>query len=163
MPTRSPRHVLAISLLMLAACVAGACGGSAPTGPSGESSFLSGTWTGTLTITRTGQPDVSGPTTWTFEVVPQTNRQQLRVNIQSTNSWLPIMAMSTVVLNPTPDPPGRIAGTGTYMSPRGCTGDFATAGDANATTITGTFSGADCDQGLGFRVGFGGGMQLTKR
>jgi len=36
------------------------CGRSTPTTPSGETSFLSGLWSGTLTITRTGEPDVSG-------------------------------------------------------------------------------------------------------
>ncbi len=163
MGNRSSRRVLVMPLTMLATLVAGSCGRSVPAGPSDSASFLSGTWSGTLTITRTGQPDVSGPTTWTFEVVPQTNRQQLRVSIQSTNNWLPIMAASTVVVTPSPDPPGQIAGTGTYPSPRGCVGDFVTVGDATVTTISGTFRGADCDQGLGFRVAFDGSMRLTKQ
>jgi hypothetical protein len=158
MPTRWPRQFRAVSVVIFAACVAGNCGRTSPSTPSEDASFLSGTWTGTLTISRTDQADVTGPTTWTFEVVPQTNRRQFRATIQSTNSWLPITATSTVVLNPSPEPPGQIAATGTYASPRGCTGDFATLGDANATTITGTFRGGDCD-----RVAFDGAMRLTKR
>jgi hypothetical protein len=137
------------------------CGGSSPSGPSGETSFLSGTWSGTLTITRTAQPDVNGPTTWTFALVPHTNRQQFDLRIQSTNSWLPITTTATLTLNP-PDPPGRIGSTGHYASPRGCTGDFVTQADAQATTIAGTFAGLDCDQGTG-REGFEGRMQLTKQ
>jgi hypothetical protein len=155
------RRFLAVSLVMFVGIVTVNCGGSSPSGPSGDTSFLSGTWSGTLTISRTGQPDVSGPTTWTFEAVPQTNRQQFRVTIQSTNSWLPITATTTGELSPSPEPPGKIGASGNYVSPRGCTGDFVTIGNANATSIDGTFTGADCEQGSG-RVVFDGRMRLTK-
>jgi hypothetical protein len=33
---------------------------------------------------------VTGPVTYTFEVVPQTNLQTFRTTIQSQNTWLPI-------------------------------------------------------------------------
>lgn len=48
------------------------CGkGPSPTAPSTPQSFLAGTWSGTLTIEREGEPTISGPVTWTFEVVPR--------------------------------------------------------------------------------------------
>jgi hypothetical protein len=148
--------------LIVGALVTVSCGGSTPTLPSGEISFLSGTWNGTLTITRTGEADVSGAVTFTFDVIPQSNRQSLNLRIQSSNSWLPVTATSMVALTPSPEPPGRIGGTGNYMSPRGCTGDFVMLADATATSLDGTFTGADCMQGLG-RVVFDGTVHLTKR
>ena len=166
MRTRSWRHLSGISVLVLGACSVASCGGSSPTTgptPSAETSFLTGTWSGTLTITRTGQPDVTGPTSWTFEIIPQTNRQQFRVRLESTNSWLPITATTTVGLSPTPDPPGRVGGTGSYTSPRNCTGQFVTLGDVTATTLNGTFAGMDCNDVSGFRVPFDGTMRLTKQ
>jgi hypothetical protein len=122
---------------------------------------LSGTWNGNLTITRSGQPSVSGPTTWTFDVMSASNRQTFNLSLQSSNAWLPITATSVVTLAPSADPPGRIGGTGTYTSPRGCTGEFVLLADATASLIDGTFAGIDCDQGAG-RVGFDGVMRLTK-
>src|SRR5688572_6670805 len=64
-----------------------------PTGPSGPTSFLTGTWRGTVTIhVNPGDPNppapMSGDMTWTFEVVPQTNMQSLRATIRSTHPWL---------------------------------------------------------------------------
>ena len=80
MPTRSQHRVLALSLMGLASVVLANCGGgSTPTSP-GETSFLTGTWNGTLTISRTGQPDVTGPATWTFELVPQTGRHNFNTH-----------------------------------------------------------------------------------
>jgi hypothetical protein len=162
MRIRSRRSVHAFLLLIFGALVTASCGGSTPTPPSGEMSFLSGTWAGTLTITRAGESDVSGAVMFTFDVVPQSNRQSLNLRIQSSNSWLPVTASSLVALTPSPEPPGRIGGTGNYASPRGCTGDFVVLADATATSLDGTFTGADCMQGLG-RVVFDGTVRLTKR
>lgn len=164
MTTRRARQLLKLVSLLAATIVVGNCGNSAPNGPSADTSFLTGTWTGSLTIVRTGQPDVTGPTTWTFQPVAQTNRQQFRVTIQSLNSWLPITTTSTAVLTPSGDPPAQLGATGTYASPRGCNGDFVIVGDATRSTITGTFRGSDCDAGIGggIRIGFDGSMQLTK-
>jgi hypothetical protein len=161
MRTRSRHSIRAFVLLIFGALVTANCGGSAPTTPAGETSFLSGNWNGTLTITRTGESAVSGPVTFTFEVVPQSNRQSLNLRLQSSNSWLPVTATSLVALTPSPEPPGRIGGTGNYASPRGCTGDFVVLADATATSLDGTFTGADCMQGLG-RVVFDGTVHLTK-
>jgi hypothetical protein len=162
MRTRSLRRGLALTLLVLAPVVLATCGGgSTPPAPS-ETSFLSGTWTGTLTITRSGQPDVTGPATWAFELVPQTGRQNFNTTIRSQNTWIPITTTSTIVLTPTADPPGQIGGTGHYSSPRGCTGDFVTTGTASVSTIDATFDGIDCDDGSGVRLPFSGRIRVTK-
>ena len=153
MTTRSLHRGLAFSLMGLCdACVLRiAAVVRSPTSP-GETSFLSGTWNGTLTITRSGQPDVTGPATWTFELVPQTGRQNFNTTIRSQNAWIPVTTTSTIVLTPTADPPGQIGGTGHYSSPRGCTGDFVTTGNATASAIDATFDGIDCDDGSGVSV-----------
>ena len=47
-----------LPLLITVSCLAATCGGGTPvpTSPSGQQSFLTGTWTGTLTIDREGEP-----------------------------------------------------------------------------------------------------------
>jgi hypothetical protein len=47
----------------LASMVLAICGGGAPPVSPIENSFFNGTGNGTLTIARTGQPDVSGAVT----------------------------------------------------------------------------------------------------
>jgi hypothetical protein len=89
MHTRSRRSVRPLLVVMFGALVAGSCGDSPPTMPSAETSFLRGTWSGTLTITRTGEPDVSGAATFTFDVIPQSNRQRVNLSVQSSNNWMP--------------------------------------------------------------------------
>jgi hypothetical protein len=160
--TRSPQHVIGLIVLCVSTALVVSCGdgGSSPTSP-GETSFLSGAWNGTLAVTPTGQADVSGSTTWTFDVVPQSNRQSLNLRIQSSNSWIPGTMTTLITLAPSPDPPGRIGGTGNYSSPRGCTGDFVVLADVTASSIDGTFSGVDCVQGLG-RTGFDGVVHLRR-
>lgn len=162
MPSRTLHRGLALSLMGFATvCLANCGGGSTPASPS-ETSFLSGTWNGTLTIFRTGQPDVAGPVTWTFELVPQTGRQNFNSTLRSQNTWIPVTTTSTIVLTPTADPPGQIGGTGHYNSPRGCTGDFVTTGTVTASTIDTTFAGMDCDDGSGVRLPFSGRIRVTK-
>ena len=69
------------ALVLLSVCTV-ACGGTSPSAPSAPASFLAGTWTGTLTIERDGEPTTSGPVTWTFDVVPDTNLQTFRTTIR---------------------------------------------------------------------------------
>ena len=138
------------------------CGGSpAPTSPSAAQSFLSGTWSGTVTIQpNPGAPNAPGPTTgattWTFDVVPQTNLQTFRATIRSENSWLPITFTGTTALVPGNTPPAQISTQGDYESPRGCRGTFGSFGTAEATRIDAEFRGVDCN------VTFNGRVVLTK-
>src|SRR3989454_6162903 len=162
MRTRSLHRGLALSLMGLTSVVLANCGGgSTPTSP-GETSFLTGTWNGTLMISRTGQPDVTGPATWTFELVPQTGRHDFNTTIRSQNAWIPVTTTSTIVLTPTADPPGQIGGARHYTSPRGCTGGFVTTGNATVNTIHATLVGIDCDDGRRVRLTFRGRIRVTK-
>lgn len=134
------------------------CGESSPVSPTSPDSFLAGTWRGTLTVTRRGQPDVTGTTTWAFELVPQTNRQTFRAIIRSENPWLPLTTTATAALIPSADPPAQISTQGDYASPRGCRGDFGSFGVAEARTIDASFDGVDCDLQT-----FTGRLLLTKQ
>ena len=148
-------------------CVASfaACGDSAPapSAPSGSSSFLAGTWRGVVTIqVNPGAPDAppptSGSTTWTFEVVPQTNLQTFRATIHAENAWWPIDTIGTTAVSPTNTPPTQISTQGDYGSPRGCRGTFGSFGTADAVHIDADFKGADCNL-----VTFTGRVTLTKQ
>ena len=140
-----------------------ACGreSPSPTGPS-SSSFLSGTWRGTVTIAvNPGDPGApaptSGPITWIFEVVPQTNLQTFRTTINSQHSWLPITTSASTGLTPGNTPPAQISTQGQFDSPRGCRGTFGSVGTANASRIEADFTGVDCNQAT-----FRGSVVLTK-
>jgi hypothetical protein len=133
-----------LPLLLLAATAA--CGKEAggPTSPSPARSFLEGTWSGTLTIERPGEPPSSGQVTWTFQTVDGTNLQSFRVTIRSQHAWLPITTTVTSAITPSNQPPARISTQGEYQSPRGCTGTLLSVGDADTRTIEADFSGVDC-------------------
>ena len=135
-----------LSLLIAASCLAATCGGGTPvpTSPSGQQSFLTGTWTGTLTIDRESEPSTSGAATWTFAPVDGTNLQTFTVTIRSQNPWLTTMASVTSAITPSNQPPARISTTGSYPSPRGCTGTMLSVGTADRTSIDADFSGVDC-------------------
>ena len=141
----------AVSLVLLAGCD----DGRAPTSPT-PSSFLSGTWQGTVTIQPSGQAASSAPTTWTFTVVPQTNLQSFNASIRSEHPWLALTLEGAVALAPSATPPTQISTQGTYSSPRGCNATFGSLGTANATRIEATFHGVDC------QVSFDGNVVLTK-
>ena len=137
--------------------------GREPTSPSGPRSFLAGTWRGTVTIQV--QSDLPGtpapssaPTTWSFEVVPQTNLQTFRATIHSDHPWLPIDTIATAALAPGNTAPAQISSQGDYSSPRGCRGTFGSFGTADASTIDADFNGADCNL-----VTFTGRVRLTKQ
>lgn len=145
-------------LLMLSGC---GDGSSTTTGPS-SSSFLTGTWRGTVTIAvNPGDPGAPAPTsgaiTWTFEVVPQTNLQTFRTTISSQHSWLPVTTTASTALTPGNTPPAQISTQGQFDSPRGCRGTFGSVGTANALRIEADFTGVDCNQAT-----FTGSVVLTK-
>jgi hypothetical protein len=157
------------SKILLAACLAGigftaACdSGPAPAAPSGPQSFLTGTWRGTVTIQVESDlpgtpPPNSASTTWTFEVVPQTNLQTFRATIHSDHPWLPMDTIATAALAPGNTAPAQISTQGDYSSPRGCRGTFGSFGTADAATIDADFKGADCNL-----VTFTGRVRLTKQ
>jgi hypothetical protein len=157
--TRRAKYVLAF---LVAATLAGCGRESTPTGPSGQTSFLSGTWRRTVTIqVNPGDPNApppsSGDMTWTFEVVPQTNMQSLRATVRSTHPWLTIETTGSTALSPTNGPPAGISTHGEFNSPRGCRGTFGSVGTAEATRIDADFTGTDCQQAT-----FTGRVVLTK-
>jgi len=133
-------------VLLGAMAVGAGCGGGSPSpiAPSEPSSFLAGTWTGTVTIDRDGEPTTTGAITWTFEVVPSTNRQSFTTTIRSQHAFLPVTARAMTTLTPSNTPPARISTQGDYPSPRGCTGSLLSVGMAEATRIEADFSGVDC-------------------
>ena len=151
-----------ISVLAIVWCTG--CGGSAPgpAAPSGPQSFLTGTWQGLVTIqvnpgTPGAPPATSGNTTWTFEVVPQTNLQTFRTTIRSEHPWLPISTTASTALIPGNTPPAQKSSQGDYNSPRGCRGTFGSFGMAATTQIAADFSGTDCS------ATFTGRVTLTKQ
>ncbi|MEQ1907571.1 MAG: hypothetical protein ABMA15_02060 [Vicinamibacterales bacterium] len=152
---------LAIALLV-AGSLTGCGSESTPTTPSAPTSFLTGTWRGTVTIqVNPGDPNPpppsSGDMTWTFEVVPQTNMQSLRATIRSTHPWLTIDTTGSTALSPGNGPPTQISTQGEFNSPRGCRGTFGSVGAADATRIEANFTGTDCQQAT-----FTGRVVLTK-
>src|SRR5436190_19967393 len=135
-----------LSAVLFVSCLAATCGGGTPvpTSPSAAQSFLAGTWTGTLTIDREGEPSTSGAATWTFVPVDGTNLQTFTVTIRSQNPWLSMTATVTSAITPSNQPPARISTTGSYPSPRGCTGTMLSVGTADRSSIDADFSGVDC-------------------
>ena len=140
------------------------CGDSSPgpTAPSGPTSFLSGMWSGTVTIqVNPGDPNPlppsSGPMQWTFEVMPQTNLQSFRTTVRSDHPWLNMMTTATTALTPGNTPPAQISTQGEFTSPRGCRGTFGSVGTAQAARIEANFTGTDCQLAT-----FVGQLVLTK-
>src|SRR5213082_2420845 len=135
-----------LTAIVASALLAATCGGGTPvpTSPSGQQSFLTGTWTGTLTIDREGESSTSGNVSWTFTPVDGTNLQTFTVTMRSQNPWLTTTATVTSAITPSNQPPARISTTGSYPSPRGCTGTMLSVGTADRTSIDPDFSGVDC-------------------
>lgn len=162
MSTRVRPIAVAGCLLLWTAC-GGGSGSRTPTGPTTPVSFLSGTWTGTVTIQVNpgdpgAEPATSGATTWTFEAVPQTNLQTFRATVRSDHAWLPIVTIASTALVPGNTPPAQISTQGGYDSPRGCRGTFGSFGTADASGIDADFTGVDCNLST-----FAGRLTLTKR
>jgi hypothetical protein len=144
-------------------CFLAACGGgsSAPTAPSAGSSFLTGTWRGTLLLQvnprdPTPPAPTSGTMEWTFEPVSQTNLQTFRVSIRSDHPWLAMTTTGSAALTPSNSPPTGISTQGEFNSPRGCRGTFGSVGDAQTARIEADFTGTDCP------VTFAGRVVLSK-
>lgn len=132
------------------------CGdGRAPTAPS-ATSFLTGTWSGTVTIQPADEAASTGATTWTFVVVPQTNMQSFTATVRSEHPWLPITMQLATALAPAATAPTQISTQGDYSSPRGCRGTLGSLGTAQTNRIEATFHGVDC------QIGFDGNVVLTK-
>ena len=145
-------------LLLLTACGGGS---PSPSGPS-SSSFLTGTWSGTVTIAvNPGDPGApaptNGPITLTFEEVPQTNLQTFRTTVRSQHAWLPVTTTASTALTPGNTAPAQISTQGQFDSPRGCRGTFGSVGTANVSRIEADFTGVDCNQAT-----FTGSVVLTK-
>lgn len=139
---------------------ANACGGSSgPTATSAPQSFLAGTWIGTVTIERDGEPTTSGRVTWTFEVVPDTNRQSLRTTIRSQHAFLPVTMTPTSAITPQTlrrHASARMANT----RRRGMHGSILSNGTADVTTRDADLPRIDCATLA--RSTFGGKVVLTK-
>jgi hypothetical protein len=158
MNSQSARWLIGVSVLICASC---GDSGPVPAAPSGQS-FLIGTWRGTVTIQANpglsdAPPATSGSTTWTFELVPQTNLQTFRATIRSDHPWLPITTTASTAIIPGNTPPAQISTLGDFSSPRGCRGTFGSFGMAEATRIDADFTGTDC------AVTFSGRVTLTKQ
>ena len=140
------REVWSLVQTLPLAMLAVACGkeASTPVSPSPPRSFLDGTWSGTLTIQRPGEPASSGQVTWSFQSVDGTNLQSFTVTIRSQHTWLPITATVLSTITPSNQPPARISTQGEYQSPRGCTGTLLSIGTADMRSIDADFSGVDC-------------------
>ncbi len=138
------------ALALATAGALSACGREAtPTSPSGSTSFLVGTWRGTVTLQVNPRdpeppPPTTGEMTWTFELVPQTNMQSLRATVRSTHPWLMMDTTATTALTPSNAPPTQISTHGDFNTPRGCRGQFGSVGDAQAARIEADFTGSDC-------------------
>lgn len=146
-------------LIALAACGGGS---SSPTAPSGGTSFLTGTWRGTLVLqVNPGDPNAPAPTSgtmeWTFEAVPQTNLQSFRVSIRSDHPWLGMTTSGSAAITPSNSAPAQISTQGEFASPRGCRGTFGSVGEAQSRSIEANFTGTDCQA-----TTFTGRLILTK-
>ena len=148
-------------VLLISLC---ACGGgsSSPTAPSSGTSFLTGTWRGTLMLqVNPGDPNAPAPSggtmEWTFEPVPQTNQQSFQVSIRSDHPWLAMTTNGSAVLTPSNTAPAEISTQGEFGSPRGCRGTFGSVGRAEAVRINADFTGTDC-----LAATFVGTVSLTK-
>lgn len=113
---------LAIAIFVASALASCDCEAT-PTGPSGQTSFLAGTWRGTIIIqVNPGDPNppppTSGEMTWPFQVMPQTNMQSLRATIRSTHPWLTMETAGSTALSPSNTPPTQISSHGEFNSSR---------------------------------------------
>jgi hypothetical protein len=156
---RTTSFAIAALSLLFAACGGGTTT-TGPTAPPAESSFLTGTWQGPLTIHREGLPDSTGMSTWTLALVPNTNGTTFTTTLTSQNAYIPVTTTLSTAIVPA-QPGGHITTAGFYPSPRGCQGSLLSAGTAQVDRIEATFEGSDCVPSVG-PVAFTGSVSLTK-
>jgi hypothetical protein len=138
----------------------GACGGGGTTtSPTPtDQGFLTGRWTGTVVIQRTGIPDSVAATEWQLTLLPNTGGSTYTGTAIIRDPWLPVtFDIKTAVLPASPG--GAVSTTGFYPSPRGCTGGFWSETTSTSTQLTGTIGGVDCDEEP---ATFRGTIRLTK-
>ena len=132
-----------VPLVVLTTACSGS--GSGPTVPSHAGRQLTGTWTGTLVISRRNVPDIVGGLSWTFTVDEVAPVNGYRVQVSSQNPWLPFTTTGISVLDVPGGPTSPIYTSAVYNSPRGCQETFSSVGIASDVRIDASFSSADCD------------------
>jgi hypothetical protein len=137
-----------------AACSGGGSGPNVPTDVRGK---LTGTWNGTLIVSRRNVPDVVGQISWTFAVDSAAPVNGYRVQVLSQHPWLPFSSTAVSVLDVPGGSTSPIYTHGAYTSPRGCSETFSSQGMASDQRIDASFSSADCDSQT-----FTGSVSLTR-
>jgi len=148
-----------LTLLIAFVGASAACsgGGSGPNVPSHAGRKLTGTWDGTLVISRRNVPDSVGQLRWTFTVDEVAPVNGYRVQVVSNNPWLPFTTTGISVLDAPGGQTSPIYTHGVYTSPRGCSETFSSVGIASDTKIDASFTSADCDSQT-----FTGSVTLTR-
>ena len=146
-----------ILIAFVGASAACSGGGSGPNVPSHAGRKLTGTWDGTLVISRRNVPDSVGQLRWTFTVDEVAPVNGYRVQVVSQNPWLPFTTTGISVLDAPGGPTSPIYTHGVYNSPRGCSETFSSVGIASDTKIDASFTSADCDSQT-----FTGSVTLTR-
>ena len=136
------RWILLPIVVVTTACSGG---GSGPTTPTHAGRKLTGTWAGTLLVSRRNVPDIVGGMSWTFTVDEVAPVNGYRVQVASQNPWLPFTTTGISVLDAPGGPTSPIYTHGVYNSPRGCQETFSSVGIASDDRIDASFSSADCD------------------
>ena len=145
-------------LLVLTACGGGS---PSPTTPS-SSSFLTGTWRGTVRSRSTRairelQRRRVGRSLGHSRLCRRLTSRRFEQRFGRRHSWLPVTTTASTALTPGNTAPAQISTQGQFDSPRGCRGTFGSVGTANASRIEADFTGVDCNQAT-----FTGSVVLTK-
>lgn len=118
------------------------CGGS-PSSPSDNPrNILQGTWNGTFTLTRSGQPDQRSNTQWTFNGSGST----YQATMQFSTPTLPArIEQGSTVLNPALVYPIELTTNGVYACTQAAPATYSSRGFvSDAQHIEASFHGLDC-------------------
>ena len=140
------RVVLAAALVSASAC-------AGPTGPSASpDAFLAGTWAGTIVLLTVGKPAASGPTSWTFTVIPGTANMGFTTTIRSQHPAIPqVIEYGSTTLTPPGILPAESSTAGGFEVAPGCRALFGSFGQADPHHIHADFSIAGpCSQPIYF-------------